>query len=102
MTMPEMSPVQAEAPRPPTDDKMSGSTMIEFLPNRSRRPHATLVLAHGSGVRMNAPFMTDISEALAAHGVSVLRFEFAYMRGRPSGHHNPPELSREFLDAIIR
>ena len=74
--------------------------MIEFLATRSRRPHATLVLAHGSGVRMNAPFMTYISEALAAHGVSVLRFEFTYMTGRTSGHHNPPELSREFVEAL--
>ena len=74
--------------------------MIEFLPNRTRQPHATLVLAHGSGVRMKAPFMTEISEALAALGVSVLRFEFAYMTGRPSRHHNSPELTREFLDAL--
>ena len=74
--------------------------MIEFLPTRSRRPHATLLLAHGSGVRMNAPFMTDISEALAANGVNVLRFEFAYMTGRASEHRRPPELSREFRDAL--
>lgn len=74
--------------------------MIEFLPTRSRRPHATLLLAHGSGVRMTAPFMTDISKALAENGVSVLRFEFAYMTGQTSKNGEPPELSREFLDAL--
>ncbi len=41
-----------------------------------------LVLAHGAGAGFDTPFMTRMSAAIAAHGVMVARFEFAYMRRR--------------------
>lgn len=37
------------------------------------------VLAHGAGAGMRHAFMTAIAEALAAHGVATLRWEFAFM-----------------------
>ena len=41
-----------------------------------------VLLAHGAGAPMDSPFMSAISDALAAKGVSVVRFEFAYMARR--------------------
>jgi len=45
---------------------------------------ALLVLAHGAGAGMRHPFMADVSAAIAARGIGVLRYEFPYMEaGRP-------------------
>jgi len=41
--------------------------------------HAALVLAHGAGAGMEHPFMASLAHALAAKGVSTLRFQFPYM-----------------------
>jgi hypothetical protein len=44
-----------------------------------------LVVAHGAGAGMDHPFMAGFAEALAAEGVSALRFNFPYIeRGRRS------------------
>ncbi|KVV02432.1 MULTISPECIES: alpha/beta family hydrolase [unclassified Pseudomonas] len=45
-------------------------------------PAATLILAHGAGAPMDSVWMNEMAERLAARGVSVLRFEFAYMAQR--------------------
>jgi hypothetical protein len=42
----------------------------------------TVVLTHGAGAPMNAPFMNTIASGLAEAGVRVVRFEFPYMRAR--------------------
>lgn len=55
-------------------------------------PLASLVLAHGAGAPMDSPFMASIAERLAARGVEVCRFEFAYMAvRRQTGRKRPPE-----------
>jgi predicted alpha/beta-hydrolase family hydrolase len=41
---------------------------------------AVLVLAHGAGSGMRAPFMTGFAEAIGRLGVATLRFEFPYMQ----------------------
>ncbi|MES2820042.1 MAG: alpha/beta family hydrolase [Pseudomonadota bacterium] len=52
---------------------------------------ASLILAHGAGAPMDSPFMTAMAERLAARGVAVMRFEFAYMAGRrDDGRRRPP------------
>ena len=44
-----------------------------------------LVVAHGAGAGMDHPFMSGFAEALAAEGVSALRFNFPYIeKGRRS------------------
>lgn len=37
------------------------------------------MLAHGAGAGMHHPFMHDVANALASHGVATLRWEFPYM-----------------------
>ncbi len=50
-----------------------------------------LLLAHGAGAGADTPFMRRMSAAIAGHGVTVARFEFAYMqRRRETGRRTPP------------
>src|SRR6186713_2735137 len=44
-----------------------------------------IVLAHGAGAGMDSPFMQTIAAGLAARGMSVVRFEFPYMREKRRG-----------------
>ncbi|MBT9384665.1 alpha/beta hydrolase [Pseudooceanicola sp. CBS1P-1] len=65
----------------------------------------TLLLAHGAGAAMDTPFMSQMAEGLAARGLRVARFEFAYMAGRRSGgaKRPPPKvalLEQEYRAAI--
>lgn len=53
---------------------------------------ATIILAHGAGAPMDTPYMTTIAEGLAAAGLRVMRFEFAYMaKRRIDGKRRGPE-----------
>lgn len=49
-----------------------------------------LILAHGAGAPMTSPFMDEIAALLAARGLCVTRFEFAYMAARREGARKPP------------
>jgi len=53
-------------------------------------PSALLILAHGAGAPMDSSFMERLALALAAAGVSVVRFEFAYMAQRRTGGSKRP------------
>ncbi len=62
---------------------------------------AWLLLAHGAGAPMTSPFMNEIATLLAARGIAVARFEFAYMAARRAdGKRRPPpkgeRLTEEF------
>jgi uncharacterized protein len=39
----------------------------------------TLVLAHGAGAGMHDPFMRNVAAAISACGITVVRFNFAYI-----------------------
>jgi uncharacterized protein len=52
----------------------------------------TVVLAHGAGAPMDSPFMNRVSAGLAARGIRVARFEFAYMaKRRTQGKRGAPD-----------
>ena len=62
-------------------------------------PAATLILAHGAGAPMDSVWMNEMAERLAARGVSVLRFEFAYMaQRRLDGGKRPPNQQIKLLE----
>ncbi len=62
-------------------------------------PAATLILAHGAGAPMDSVWMNEMAERLAARGVSVLRFEFAYMaQRRLDGGKRPPNQQVKLLE----
>lgn len=69
---------------------------------RADRPkgeaRATLILAHGAGAPMDSPFMQGMAERLVAQGLSVYRFEFAYMaERRANGRKRPPNPQAQLL-----
>ncbi|UOM34906.1 alpha/beta fold hydrolase [Acuticoccus sp. I52.16.1] len=57
----------------------------------------TLLLAHGAGAPMDSAAMTAIAAALAAQGLRVARFEFAYMAARREGVRKPPPRAETLL-----
>ena len=58
----------------------------------------TLILAHGAGAPMDSPFMQTMAQGLAARGVRVVRFEFAYMaQRRVDGRKRPPNPQAQLL-----
>jgi predicted alpha/beta-hydrolase family hydrolase len=64
--------------------------MTELLWDGPADATTTVLLAHGAGAPMDNKGMTDLAEALAARGLRVARFEFAYMAARRSGIRKPP------------
>lgn len=59
---------------------------------------STLILAHGAGAPMDSPFMQQMAQGLAARGVRVVRFEFAYMaQRRVDGRKRPPNPQAQLL-----
>jgi predicted alpha/beta-hydrolase family hydrolase len=60
-----------------------------------------LVLAHGAGAPMDSRFMNTVSAMIAAHGIHVVRFEFAYMAARRhSGTRKPPSRMPVLLEEL--
>ena len=79
--------------------------MTDLIWTRELGARATIVLAHGAGAPMDSSFMNRIAEGLAARGLAVARFEFAYMaKRRTLGKKFPPpkaeKLDSEFRAAI--
>jgi predicted alpha/beta-hydrolase family hydrolase len=76
-----------------------------FLFDGPEAAPATVLLAHGAGASMESAAMTAIAGALAAAGLRVARFEFAYMAARRggSGRSAPPRADRlipEYREAV--
>lgn len=80
--------------------------MAGFLVDGDQQARATVLLAHGAGAPMDSPWMKAVSKALAAAGLQVIRFEFAYMAARRAGTRKPPSradlLVPEYRDAVER
>src|SRR3990172_4791341 len=62
----------------------------------------TVVLAHGAGTPMDAPFLETVACALAARAVRVARFEFPYMTKRREEGRRVPLDRRTVLLAAWR
>lgn len=79
--------------------------MIDLLTDGPSDARWHLLLAHGAGAGMSTPFMTAIAGLIAAGGISVHRFELAYMAARrETGKRRPPPkaetLAGEYLAAV--
>ncbi|WP_203138111.1 alpha/beta hydrolase family protein [Microbacterium sp. JZ31] len=67
----------------------SGPVDISVATDTADDARAVLVLAHGAGAGMRHPFLAGLARALADDGITVIRFNFAYveagrrMPGRP-------------------
>lgn len=78
-----------------------------LLTNKAESPIASVLLAHGAGAGMHSEFMQQMAEQLCRQGVTVHRFNFAYMqRSEELGKRRPPErvpkLIAEFTEAIAK
>jgi predicted alpha/beta-hydrolase family hydrolase len=70
-----------------------------WLWNAPEQVRASLILAHGAGAPMDSEFMNQMAHKLAARGVAVLRFEFAYMaQRRLDGGKRPPNPKARLLE----
>jgi uncharacterized protein len=64
---------------------------------------ADLLLAHGAGAGIESSFMMLLARALAAEGISVELFEFAYMvEMRRTGVRRPPPRLPILVDELTR
>jgi hypothetical protein len=61
---------------------------------------AALVLAHGAGAGQKHPFMVATAKGLAARRVSVVTFDFPYMRERRHVPDKAPVLESAFREVI--
>jgi len=71
----------------PFIDRRAGPGISGFLHTPSRANGATIVLTHGAGANCNSKLLIEISEACAAAGFIVLRFDLPFRQARP---HGPP------------
>lgn len=71
--------------------------MTDFLFSGPEDAVITLLLAHGAGAAMDSAAMNAATDALAAAGLRVVRFEFAYMASRRTGDGRKPPPRAETL-----
>jgi len=61
---------------------------------------ACYVMAHGAGAGMKHPFMTAVSNELAARGIATLLYQFPYME-RGSKRPDSPKLAQTTVRAAV-
>jgi predicted alpha/beta-hydrolase family hydrolase len=61
---------------------------------------AVVVLAHGAGAGQKHPFMVATAQGLSARGISVVTFDFPYMRERRHVPDKAPVLESAFREVI--
>lgn len=79
--------------------------LTEFMVTRPNVAKARLILAHGAGAAADSVFMQQLAVALAALGIEVWRFNFAYMQrfiitGKRSLPDKMPTLLQQFSQQI--
>ncbi|ANT61058.1 alpha/beta hydrolase [Salipiger sp. CCB-MM3] len=75
---------------------------MDFVMTGDAAARVTVLLAHGAGAAMDSPFMERIAALLAAQGLRVARFEFAYMAQRREGGSKRPPPKVELLQEEYR
>ena len=73
---------------------------VAYVPDIAVAAGMLFVFAHGAGAGQSSPFMCRYSELLAARGIAVVTFDFAYMAARRKLPDRPPALERAFLAAM--
>ena len=72
--------------------------MLSVYP--SDRAAAGLVLGHGAGGGQHSRFMVEVSQAVAARGITTATFDFPYMTAGRSVPDKAPVLEAAWRDAI--
>ncbi len=76
---------------------MSADRLPKIVSTGQRDAATHVVLAHGAGAGMDSPWLERFAGLLAAAGLCVHRFEFAYMAARRSGGSRRPPPRAETL-----
>ena len=72
--------------------------MDDYLTFGDEASPLTLILAHGAGLPMNAPFMVHVAQSVAGFGFQVVLFDFDYMKRRKlEGRQFPPDRAEKLL-----
>ena len=84
---------------------MNHTAPQDWIVNGPEDAQLRVAFAHGAGLPMDSPFMNVISDALAAHELRVIRFEFPYMaQRRLTDRKKPPNtlsiLRQTWLEVI--
>lgn len=79
----------------PFDDDRSEPGVHGYLHVPERPSGMGIVLAHGAGLDCQAKLLVEMSNALAAAGFSVLRFDLPFRRARPHGPPSPGTAARD-------
>jgi predicted alpha/beta-hydrolase family hydrolase len=66
-----------------------------FLHAPSQPSGSTIVLTHGAGANCQSKLLFEMSEAFAASGFSVLRFDLPFRLERPHGPPSPGSAARD-------
>src|SRR3989441_13370042 len=66
-----------------------------FLHLPSRPSGKAIVLTHGAGANCQSKLLIEVSEALAASGFSVLRFDLPFRSERAHGPPSPDSAARD-------
>src|SRR5205823_811727 len=70
----------------------AGDRTLSALVDEAEHPIAWVVLAHGAGNDMRAPFLAGAAEGLTAGGVSCMRFNFPFTESGRRAPDRPPVL----------
>lgn len=85
----------------PFSDTAADPAVLGYLHVPERSNGDGLVLTHGAGADCKTKLLIEMSEALAAHGFLVLRFDLPFRLTRPHGPPSPVTASRD-RDALRR
>ena len=73
----------------PFDDRNADPPIHGFLHLPSSPTRNSIVLTHGAGSDCNAKLLVEMSNAFAASGIAVLRFDLPFRLARPHGPPSP-------------
>jgi hypothetical protein len=66
-----------------------------FLHAPSQPSHGAIVLTHGAGANCQSKLLIEMSDAFAAAGFNVLRFDLPFRSERPTGPPRPGSAARD-------
>lgn len=81
-------------------DTTRDDARVSALFERPSAAKALYIFAHGAGANMNHPFMATMADALAAHEVATLRFNFPYMEAGKKRPDATPRLLSTIREAV--
>jgi uncharacterized protein len=79
----------------PFADNVADPSIRGFLHEPAKPNGSALVLTHGAGANCQTKLLVGISEAFAAAGFAVLRFDLPFRNERPTGPPRPGSAERD-------